>query len=1299
MKSYLIKTNITFLILIFCMFASQANAQSDLTIQKPANISEGNWASLKNTILETKILPEDVSGDGGQQSFFGRSLSVDGTRAVIGAPGMLAHGVVYVFEFDGVDWIRTARIEAEDAEIRDQFGSAVSLNGDRLLIGNFYESNNGSFAGAAYIFELENGTWVQKDKFTADDIAGGYAFGISVSLLGDRALIGARGAKNANGESVGAAYVFELVTDEWVQIDKLLASDGESNDEFAASVHLDNDRAIIGAAKDDDIDTDSGAAYIFDLSAGTWSQTVKITSSDSLLRSYFGTDIKVDGSRAVISAVSSSDMPGVFSVSTYVYELVGAVWTFSTKLEKSSSNVSSGGYSVDLSGDTIVVGSIDSVYVFKNLAGIWSESDNLVSSDFENGDQFGRFASLSGDTLLVSSLYDRDYGISSGSAYIFDFSNTTWTESTKLRGDTGGQYNSFGNSVSVSGDLAVIGVQTEDDNGLKSGAAYVYALKSGSWVQEDRLTASDGISNHFFGGNVDIDGERIVVSAVNDNQVANTAGAVYIYDKDINGVWVETKIVASDGTNFDRFGTDLSLDGDILVVGSEDDENGTRAGSAYVFEKKSGAWVELVKLLPSDIVANDYFGRSVSIDKNVLVIGAERHEVNGVITGAVYIYEYLSNMWTQTDKITATNSINNQAFGLDVDLDGNRLLVGSNSGAFVFDYANNIWSETQLLSAPALRVSLDGDIAVLAHPIIIDGPIRTGLSHVYELSSGIWYPTAVLRGDGVENGQFGSAVFLQEDTAFVGAAYDDDLGYQSGSVYVFDIDVMPDAFANSLTIDEDENGVIINVLTNDTDVDGGPMLIENMTQPLKGVVTNNSVNLTYTPNEDYCNSDGALDTFNYTLNGGSTASVSVSVNCVDDRPLAFGNFATLTEDSEFVMIDVLSNDTDVDGGPKIVESVTQPSNGIVINNATSLSYKPNLDYCNSDGQEDIFDYSLNGGSTTSVFVRVECVDDLPIAIENSVNLDEDSSSTMINVLANDTDVDGGPISIVSVSQPDNGTVINNISSLNYIPDPDYCNTGSEMDVFNYTLQGGSSASVSVDVNCIDDFPMAVAQLITISEDDPATEIEILKDVIDIDDGPKTIEFVTQPENGIVVNNSSNLTYLANENYCNDKNDTDDFVYRLNGGSEATVSVQVNCVNDQPNFQLLCDIDATEVVGENYNQVTIENFAHSVIFGPPNESQQSIVGYMTSLNDPSTIISSVNINQDGLLDIEFSLNYGVATIDVILQDDGGRDFNGDDLSVAKSFNVIYSDFGLDNELIFKNGFDIGCGLFAFKLLKN
>jgi len=420
----------------------------------------------------------------------------------------------------------------------------------------------------------------------------------------------------------------------------------------------------------------------------------------------------------------------------------------------------------------------------------------------------------------------------------------------------------------------------------------------------------------------------------------------------------------------------------------------------------------------------------------------------------------------------------------------------------------------------------------------------------------------------------------------------EDITFNFGAVNDFPLvgspnDVAPVAVDDAATVPEDSGATAVSVLGNDTDTDGGPKIVFSVTQPVNGTVaiTGGGTGLTYAPNANYCNSPPgtALDTFTYRLNNatGSTATVSMTVTCVDDEPVAVNDSATVAQGAAATAVAVLANDTDIDGGPKSVFSVVQPANGTVVitGGGTGLTYQPNANYCNSPPGTalDTFSYRLNNatGSTATVSMTVTCSADAPpTAVADSKTVAEDSGATAIDVLANDTDPDGGPKSVFSVTQPANGTVAitGGGTGLTYQPNANYCNSsppGTTPDTFTYRLNNatGSTATVSVTVTCVDDPPVAVDDSGTVGEDASATPIVVMVNDTDIDGGPKNIASVTQPANGtaVITGGGTGLTYQPAANYCNDPPGTspDTFTYTLNGGSIATVSVTVTCVNDAP----------------------------------------------------------------------------------------------------------------------------------------
>ena len=440
------------------------------------------------------------------------------------------------------------------------------------------------------------------------------------------------------------------------------------------------------------------------------------------------------------------------------------------------------------------------------------------------------------------------------------------------------------------------------------------------------------------------------------------------------------------------------------------------------------------------------------------------------------------------------------------------------------------------------------------------------------------------------------------------------------SVTVTCVDDPPVAVDDSATVGEDSAATAIDVLANDTDVDGGPKSVASVTQPANGtvVLTGGSpgahTGLTYQPDAGYCNSQpgGTPDTFTYALNGGDSATVSVTVTCVDDPPLAVNDSATVGEDSAAGAIDVLANDVNVDGGPLAISSASDPANGTVVLTGgspgahTGLTYQPDANYCNSQplGTPDTFTYTLNGGSTATVSVTVTCAPDDPVVDTSagSASYTENAAATVIDAAVTVTDPDAGTTitgatvkiagagaedvlalagvhpGITASFAGDTLTLTGNASPAAYqaaLRDVTYRNSSDNPSTaprtVTFTVTDDSSRSGSdtkgITVTAVDDPPTAVNDSATVLEDAAATAITVLTNDTDVDAGPRSIASVTQPANGTVVitGAGTGLTYQPNPNYCNDPPGTtlSTFTYTLNGGSSATVSVTVTCVNDAP----------------------------------------------------------------------------------------------------------------------------------------
>jgi FG-GAP repeat len=364
-----------------------------------------------------------------------------------------------------------------------------------------------------------------------------------------------------------------------------------------------------------------------------------------------------------------------------------------TEIQKISSSDASGfGYDVAVDGDFMVVAatSFESAYLYqKDISGSWQFVKKLVASDSVAGN-FGSSVAISGNTIIVGALAD-DIGTNTnqGSAYIFERNRggtNNWGEVKKLVASDGDGGDSFGGSVAISGNTLVV-VAPGDDIGIKSnqGSAYIFYRNRGgtnAWGQAKKLLASDGREDAYFGSSVSISANTLVIGVLSDNVGTNiNQGSAYIYERDQGGTntWGEVKkLIASDGAGSDWFGSSVAISSNTVVIGAPN-HNGAQ-GSAYLFERNQGGantWDEVKELVASDGTVSYYFGYSVAISGNTVVVGIPGR---GNFRGAAYLYKRDSgglNMWGQTRRLFASDRLSDDQNGHSVAISGTTIVVGA----------------------------------------------------------------------------------------------------------------------------------------------------------------------------------------------------------------------------------------------------------------------------------------------------------------------------------------------------------------------------------------------------------------------------------------------------------------------------------------------------------------------------------------------------------------------------------------------------------------------------------------------
>jgi hypothetical protein len=389
---------------------------------------------------------------------------------------------------------------------------------------------------------------------------------------------------------------------DWLEKQKLLASDGAANDWFGRSVSISGDYAIVGAYRDDDKGSDSGSAYIFKREGAAWLLKQKLLASDGAADDLFGYSVSISGDYVIIGA-SADDDRGSDSGSAYIFK-------------RTLKYIPPGGF-----------------------VWVWEEQAKLLASDGAANDLFGYSVSISDDYVIVGAPYDNDNGSDSGSAYIFKRDGTIWTQQQNLTASDGAALDYFGCSVSISGDYAIVGAHQDDDKGTDSGSAYIFKRDGTSWLQQPKLLASDGAAGDYFGRSVSINGDYAIVGAYGDDDRGDASGSAYIV-KRVGIAWVlQPKLLAADGDDGNYFGHSVSISGDYAIVGAYgDDDRGSDSGSAYIFKRDGAAWLQQPKLLAADGAANDFFGYSVSISSDYAIVGAFADDDKGDVSGSAYVF-------------------------------------------------------------------------------------------------------------------------------------------------------------------------------------------------------------------------------------------------------------------------------------------------------------------------------------------------------------------------------------------------------------------------------------------------------------------------------------------------------------------------------------------------------------------------------------------------------------------------------------------------------------------------------------
>lgn len=616
-------------------------------------------------------------------------------------------------------------------------------------------------------------------------------------------------------DAVYPVSVDPLYTRATAKLGPIVTGDGDAADYFGHSVATDGQTLLVGASNDNV----EGSAYFFSRINSEWVFQTKVTAPDAHARDEFGFSAAVQGNIAVIGA------PGTSNEGAYVYEKSATGWAFVAKLTPAYPGTRGGyfGASVALDHGMILVGAggypnnsasgfgKGYVFFFGKTDGIWTRQATLEDPDGLNGDEFGHSVALDGSNAFIGKP-----GNGAGQVLVFTKQANGWNLTVRLNGAKAGDR--FGSSVAADGSALVVGAAKADTAaGVDAGSAQVFRKSEDQWLPESILNHTGAVAGDGFGQSVAIEGNRILVGAP---QASNTFGNASVYEKS-GSTWIQKSVLAPYySTPSGMSGWSVALSGDIALAGAYNSDSFPHwyAGIVHEYKRNGGSWEFSSVISSGDGRSNQMFGTTVDIDGNRVAIGMEKDvSPYGEDSGSVYLFTNVEGQWELEDILVDTDPNVVEQFGHSVDLQGDRLIVGTPDDVKMSTESWDIslyrygsvtcfrrdptgWTkEAKLRPAVPVRddkfgnsISLDGDSLLVGAPMS-SGPqippqTYSGAGYIFSRVSGTWAQQAMLtRSEFPMSLRLGGSVALKNGRAMLTAGGHSNAEGRFGCVYEFTI--------------------------------------------------------------------------------------------------------------------------------------------------------------------------------------------------------------------------------------------------------------------------------------------------------------------------------------------------------------------------------------------------------------------------------------------------------------------------------------------------------------------------------
>lgn len=469
------------------LLARMAAAKGGTELQLEVNDNDAHYPLTIDPTFTQQAFLNAADADAGDE--FGGAVAVSGDTVVVGAVGqdnsnsnaiLNREGAAYVFVREELAWSQQSFLKASNAQRDDEFGRAVAISGDTIVVGAIGESsdliggpndNSSPRSGAAYVYVRDGTIWSQQAFLKPDNGEENDLFGSSVAVFGDTLVVGAVeedsatvGGGNNDALESGAAYVFVREETTWTQQAFLKASNADADDRFGASVAISADTIVVGAMNEDSSLTggasdndaeDSGAAYVFVRTGTTWDQEAFLKADNARRDDLFGTSVAISEDTIVIGAPQE----GTSSL---------------------GSRTNSGG-----------------AYIFVRNGTVWSQ-EALLKADVEgNADQLGQAVAISGDRVVAGTAFEdssatggptNNSETNSGAAYVFERNDSIWSQIEFLKADNAERSDGFGLSVGIFENIIIVGAEREDSAGEAAGAAYIF---EGALLESPNIAITD----------------------------------------------------------------------------------------------------------------------------------------------------------------------------------------------------------------------------------------------------------------------------------------------------------------------------------------------------------------------------------------------------------------------------------------------------------------------------------------------------------------------------------------------------------------------------------------------------------------------------------------------------------------------------------------------------------------------------------------------------------------------------------------------------------------------------------------